>query len=80
MSSCDCSQEAQDAKKWFFTALFLAVVLVVSIFNIDEFLSDPSREIKHGQEMRRLRMEATHLPTGVSDERQLSLSAQTNSN
>lgn len=76
MSSCDCSQEAQDAKKWFFTALFLAVTLVLGIFNIDQFLSDPSGELKHAAEMKRLRVAATHLPTGVSDERQLSLAAR----
>jgi hypothetical protein len=78
MSSCDCTQEAQDAKKWFMTALFLAVCLVFGLFNIDKMLSDPSGELKHAAEMKRLRVAATHLPTGVSDERQLALSARSN--
>lgn len=73
---CGCNKEAQDGKKWFFTALILAVVLVLFIYNVDKTISDPAGEQKHAEELRRLRVAATTLPTGVTDDRQLALSAK----
>ncbi len=76
-SECGCGKEAQDAKKWFVTSLVIAVGLVLFIFCVDKTISNPASEIKHAEEMRRLRVAATNLPSGVTDDRQLGLSART---
>lgn len=76
MAMVNNEQEAQDATKWFLATVILAILVTVSLYKIDHYLSTSDKETRLAHELRRLRTAQATLPSGVSDYRQLTVEGQ----
>jgi hypothetical protein len=62
-------KELEGGKRWFFGAGIVAILLALTLWKIDDFLTYSDKEIRLGETLLELRSAQTSLNSDVSDSR-----------